>query len=552
MPFLLPARLRSAVRHLVTATEAYLAAAASVLFLVWTWLALTGRLARLDAHQPQQVLPTRSVLGQVAETISLLSHPFLALIVVAGLTAFSYHARMRRLALAFAVAAAGLLGTTVLALAIDRPRPATAFADSISAFGGAYPATHTTAMTVLAWVLVTLTRAHRRRTSLVAQWACLGLATVAATALSQWRMGLERPSDVIGGLLLGLAVANLALTIGGITPILAGWAHLGLPEAPVRKRAAVILNPTKFEDLSLLRRRVEAEVLSCGWEPTIWLETRPDDPGYSAARRTLEEGVDVVLVAGGDGTVRAVSSVLAGTGTPMALLPSGTGNLLARNLRVPLDTDAALRLALRGRAQAIDVVRVRASGPDGPVGGASGADAGGTGAGLGPGEHRFVVMAGIGLDARIMEDTSAELKKVIRSGAYAVAAVHHAVPEPFELTVTVDAAAPVTHQAVMALLGNVGTITGGMTLFRHATPTDGEVDLMLASPDRVADWARLGAQILTGRDQSGFTTRHGRRIVLETGTPVPFEVDGDPQGAVTRLEVTVEPGALRVVTPRRR
>lgn len=569
---MLPRRLRVLAHHLATAPEAYLAAGSTATFIIWTWLTLTGRLSHLDLHLPHQPMSARSVPGQISETVSLLTHPIFALLLIAGLAAFSFHARMRRLALAFTVSAIGVAGVTCASLAVGRPRPSSAFADSISAFGGAYPATHVAAMTILAWVLVTLTRAHRRRTSLVARWALVGLLTVVMTALAQWRMGLLRPSDIIGGALLGLAVANLSLAVGGITPILTGWAHLGLPEVRSEARAAVVLNPTKFEDLSLLRRRVEAEVLACGWQPTLWLETTPDDPGYQAARRALAEAVDLILVAGGDGTVRAVASTLAGSGIPMALLPSGTGNLLARNLRIPLDTDAALRLALQGRAQAIDVVRVRASGPDGPVPAgptqpeASGSLPPGQGevsdsqprvrtaeAGqLGAGEQRFVVMAGIGLDARIMADASAELKKVIRSGAYAVAAVQHAVPEPFTLTVTVDDAAAVTHQAVMALLGNVGTITGGMTLFRHATPTDGEVDLMVASPDRIYDWARLGAQILTGREQSGFTTSHGRRIVLETASPVPFEIDGDTQGMVTRLEATVEPGALRVIVPHRR
>lgn len=529
-------RLHRLFRHLLTAPEAYLASGSAALFVLWSWLTLSGRMSRLDTHLPTPPLRARSILGQISETVSLLSHPVFALLLIIALTVFSFHARMRRLALAFSVAALGVLALTGIGLVIDRPRPSGAFADSISAFGGAYPATHVAAMTILTWVLVTLTRAHRRRTSLVAQWALVGVCAVAATALSQWKMGLVYPSDVIGGLLLGLAIANLALAIGGIAPILAGWAHLGLPQQRTEARAAVVLNPTKFDDLSLLRRRVESEVLACGWQPTLWLETTPDDPGLDAARRACAEGVDLVLVAGGDGTVRAVASALAGTGVPMALLPTGTSNLLARNLRIPLDTDAALRLALRGRAQAIDVVHVRATagGPDSP------------GRQF---EERFVVMAGIGMDARIMETTSADLKKVIRSGAYAVAAVQHAVPDPFTLTVTVDDAPPVTHHAAMVLLGNVGTITGGMTLFREATPTDGEVDLMIASPDRVYDWARLGAKILTGRDQAGFTTTHGRRIVLTTAVPVPFEIDGDPRGAVSRLEVTVEPGAVRVVVP---
>ena len=246
---------------------------------------------------------------------------------------------------------------------------------------------------------------------------------------------------------------------------------------------------------------------AAGWLPTVWLETTPDDPGRSMARRALEAGVDLVMVAGGDGTVRAVSSELAGTEMPMALIPAGTGNLLARNLSVPLDTDAAIRLALHGRLQAM------------------------------------------GLDAQIMESTDLGLKKVIRSGAYAVAAVQNAVPDPFTATITLDDAPPVRRRMVMALMGNVGTITGGMTLFPRATPSDGLVDLLLASPGKVVDWARLGAQILTGQEMEGFTLTRARKVLIEADRPVPFELDGDTVGSTRTLRAEVEDGALHVVVP---
>ncbi len=285
-------------------------------------------------------------------------------------------------------------------------------------------------------------------------------------------------------------------------------------------------------DLSLLRRRVEAEVLSAGWEPTLWLETTPQDSGAKAARQALDEGVDLVMVVGGDGTVRAVCATLAGSQVPVALVPAGTGNLLARNLSVPLDTDSALRLALFGQTRRIDVVRLRAHGADGQVR-----------------QDRFVVMAGMGLDAQIMEDTDSDLKKLIRSGAYAVAAVSNAVPKPFTVSVALDGAPAQHREIVMALLGNVGTITAGMTLFPSAEPDDGRVDLMLASPERMTDWARLGAQILTGRELEGFNRTSARRVVLSSPSPVPYELDGDLAGKAVRLEAEVEPHALRVVAP---
>ena len=111
-------------------------------------------------------------------------------------------------------------------------------------------------------------------------------------------------------------------------------------DPPRQRRAAIVVNPTKFDALDehALRRRqayVAAVFRSHGWDDPLWLPTTPTETGGPQARRALAEGVDVVLAAGGDGTVRAVAQALAGTSTPMALLPAGTGNLLARNLGVP-------------------------------------------------------------------------------------------------------------------------------------------------------------------------------------------------------------------------
>ena len=497
-------------------------------FAVWTWLVLRGSLHDLDARLRPPALAPRSARGQLAESLSLLTHPVLVLIIVVGSVVFSLRQRMRRLALALSVGALGAAGQLVLSLVLDVPRPPTAFADSISHFGGAYPASHVTAVALGTWVLVTLVRARRRGPTSIVGWAAIGAGAVLLTAVVQWDMGLVDVSGIIGGLLLGGAITNLALAVGGIDhPLRSGWARLTRPRRVVNKRAAVIFNPVKFDDLSLLRRLVRAEVQRAGWRPGPWLETAPDDPGHRAARRALRAGVDLVVVAGGDGTVRAVCAELADTGTPVALLPAGTGNLLARNLSIPLDTDEAMRLALHGRTRAIDVVRCTWDG----------------------GEERFVVMAGLGLDARIMEDTNDDLKRVIRSGAYAVAAVHNAVPDPFAVTVALDDGEPETRSAVMALLGNVGTITAGMNLFPDASPDDGVIDLMLASPERVTDWARLGAQILSGKQMEGFTIRRARRVAITTDEPVPFELDGDTAGTTRSLRVEVEPRALQVVVP---
>ena len=518
--------------------EAVLCVAFALTFAIWTHLSAPGPLTpgadlhahsgltALDALLPAPSTQPRSAAGQLAEAFAILTHPLLLLAVIAAWVVYAYNARMRRLSVSLAIAAAGIPVQFLIAQSLTRPIPGTAFADSVSAFTHAYPNAHVTAMTLASWVLVTLARAHHHSTR-VAAGTVVGYAAVAVSAVGQWYMGLATLGDLVGGFLLGAAFANLALWVGGIDAILTSWVNSRLARASSEKRAAVIYNPTKFDDLSLLRRRVAAEVRAAGWRPTVWLETTPDDPGRSMAHRALEAGVDRVMVAGGDGTVRAVAAELAGTEMPMALVPAGTGNLLARNLSIPLDTDAAIRLALHGRVEAIDMVTCT----------------------FDDGEERFVVMAGMGLDAQIMESTDSGLKKVIRSGAYAVAAVQNAIPDPFTATITLDDESPVHRQMVMALMGNVGTITAGMTLFPRATPTDGMVDLLLASPDKVVDWARLGAQILTGQEMEGFTLTRARKVLIEADYPVPFELDGDTAGSTRTLRAEVDQGALRIVVP---
>jgi len=586
--------------------EDYVLVASCLGFVVWTALVGAGATGWLDHLRPSRLAP-RSVPGQIYEAVSLVTHPVIVFTAIGVAALVAYKRRMRRLAVALAATFITPAVGTAVSMWLSRTRPASAFADSISHQGYAYPAAHVVAVTIASWVLVTLTRAQRRPTSNIWAGSLLGVLVVLATCASQWLMGLSRISDILGGLLLGSAGAAAALRIGGIQAILASWGHLGLASRAVDRRAAVILNPTKLDDLSLLRRRVDSEVLSAGWRPTVWLETTAEDPGHAAARAALDAGVDLVLVAGGDGTVRVVASELAGTGVSMALLPSGTGNLLARNLSVPLDTDAALRLALTGRPRRIDVVTVStdAGTPDSGLpesglpgdslpGSSSTEAAGSLGAqalstpgpweadapgprvtavtsaeGPGPtgpdasspqgvaphlspaadGATRFTVMAGLGLDAQIMEDTNDGLKKVIRAGAYAVAAVQNAVPDPFTLTLRIDGGEPTTHQAVMALVGNVGTITRGMTLFPRAVPDDGVIDLLLANPSHVVSWAKLGTGLLTGMDVEGLDFFRARSIEMTLDRPVPFELDGDTAGVTRHLAVRVEPGVLSVIAP---
>ena len=144
--------------------------------------------------------------------------------------------------------------------------------------------------------------------------------------------------------LVVLAAAFLLGRRSGLRRSLSAARHLTHPanlsdgevSDSARYRAALIVNPTKT-DVRRLASVAEAICRFEGWSPPLVLETTVDDSGEGAATRALDEGVDVVIAAGGDGTIRAVASALAGTSTPMGIVPLGTGNLLARNIDLVLD-----------------------------------------------------------------------------------------------------------------------------------------------------------------------------------------------------------------------
>jgi YegS/Rv2252/BmrU family lipid kinase len=293
-------------------------------------------------------------------------------------------------------------------------------------------------------------------------------------------------------------------------------------------RAAVILNPIKVpEDF---RPTVEAALAEHDFTGTLWLETTEDDAGVTMAKRAIDETVDLVVVAGGDGTVRVVCGKLARTAIPVAVLPAGTGNLLARNLGISLDLKKALSEVLGGTDRRIDSVQVE---------------------GDELGTDRFVVMAGLGLDAAIIADAPDDLKKRVGWAAYIVSTLKN-LNHPFvTVEITIDDRPPITRRARTVVIGNVGTLQANIPLLPDALPDDNLIDLVVLAPRRLTHWPRLALSLVIKSLQEG---RHierftGRTIRLRTPTPVRRELDGDEIAAGTTLTASVDPEALVVRVP---
>ena len=294
------------------------------------------------------------------------------------------------------------------------------------------------------------------------------------------------------------------------------------------RRCAVIYNPTKVSDK--FHALVEEGLQRNGWSNTLWLETSAEDPGRTMTRQAVAEQVDLVIGAGGDGTIRYVADGLAHTGIPMGVVPAGTGNLLARNLNLPLEEVEAIEVALSGQLHLIDLVRITVD-DRAP-------------------EH-FAVMAGIGIDAMIMDETNEELKDKVGSAAYFVAAAKALGRLPIRLTVQLDNNRPVRRHAMLCVIGNVGTLRGNLTLIPGASPEDGLLDLYIASPRRFRHWLKVALRLITRRakkdDQVDQDMGKTVRIMIEGKDN--YQLDGDVVGESTTLFAEIQPGALAICVP---
>jgi YegS/Rv2252/BmrU family lipid kinase len=288
-----------------------------------------------------------------------------------------------------------------------------------------------------------------------------------------------------------------------------------------------VVNPTKVGAPNAFRRRAETFMSRSGWDPPLWLETTEEDPGVGMSKQAVDEGCEVVFVCGGDGTVMAAATALAGSGVPMAIVPFGTGNLLARNLGLPLDDEAsALRIGVHGATRQIDVGAIEGK--------------------------RFVVMAGLGFDAAIMRDAPERLKKTVGWPAYVVSGVKHMRGRRVSVTITIDDGEPIERRVRTVLVGNVGRLQGGLLLLPNARPDDGVLDIAVLAPRNAMDWARLTRRVVGRKDvpDRRMERFRGEHIVIAASRAQPRQLDGDLIEDAEVMDIQIEAGALAVRVPR--
>jgi YegS/Rv2252/BmrU family lipid kinase len=289
------------------------------------------------------------------------------------------------------------------------------------------------------------------------------------------------------------------------------------------RTVAVIFNPSKASDPDRTRREICDAVLAGGLPQPLWFDTTADDPGTSQCLQAIEDGAELVLVSGGDGTVMACVSALAGTDVPLAVLAAGTGNLLARNFGIPQGLADAVRVAAQGTSRRIDV-------------GVSGA-------------RRFVIMAGMGFDAQLLDDAPEQLKAKVGWLAYIVSAARHLREPRHAYTITLDDRQSLHVRGRGVLIGNVGKLQGGLPVLPDAVPDDGLLDVAVIRAKSLAGWAVLAVSVLLRRPSRKLETFQARTVVVECEDKLPTELDGEVIGDHARLEVAVEPRALLLRVP---
>ncbi|AEI10705.1 diacylglycerol/lipid kinase family protein [Cellulomonas gilvus] len=333
---------------------------------------------------------------------------------------------------------------------------------------------------------------------------------------------------------------------------------------------AFVANPSK-PDVPALRDAVERATADQGLPAPLWLETTVEDPGRGQARAALAQGADLVVAIGGDGTVRAVAEVLTGTHVAMAIVPLGTGNLLARNLDLPIgDPFAALEVAVRGADRAIDVGWLRVlryddeEGPREPRRPTARRAPDAAPAAPRPRDerdHLFLVIAGLGFDAAMVADADDGLKARMGWVAYFVAGIRHLHGRRNRVHVRIDDQPTTSTRLRSLLIGNCGRLPGGLTLLPDAVVDDGWLDVAaIDTRAGIAGWAQLfgevvlqGVGVKNGRARGIGRIDHTRardvRVVVPAGEYA--QVDGDIVGRVTEVTARVDPGALvvRVAAP---
>jgi diacylglycerol kinase (ATP) len=264
-----------------------------------------------------------------------------------------------------------------------------------------------------------------------------------------------------------------------------------------------------------------------GVDEPFWSEVPKSKYAPERVEHALKEGAELVFVWGGDGMVQRSIDRLAGSGVTLAIVPAGTANLFASSLDIPSDIEQAVEIGLNGRDRTLDVGKING--------------------------ERFAVMAGAGLDAHMIREADGGLKDRFGRLAYIWTASKSLRAEPFKAKIEINDELWYKGKASCVLLGNVGSLFGGIEAFDSARPDDGLLEVGVSNADGLGEWARTVARTAVGSTaKSPFVqVTKAKKIRVELDRKVAYELDGGDRAAAKVLKAKIESGAIVVRVPAR-
>ena len=293
-------------------------------------------------------------------------------------------------------------------------------------------------------------------------------------------------------------------------------------------KVVLIHNPEASRTKEAVVRSICNVFQSAGWVVEV---PGTEHPGRAEeiASESVSKGVDVIAVYGGDGTVHAVAGAV-GNEVPIGLIPGGTGNLLAGNLRVPRNPARAAKTIVEGVPHPIDLGRLVGS----------------------EGVRYFTVACGAGFDAELMAGTSGPAKRRWGMGAYVATAWEvlgrH---ETVSYTVSVDGTSFAVEAASVMVANCAEIIPPFLRLRPGITPDDGLLDVVVLNATGVLESAVVLWQLATGQSAKDGRVKHirGRQVTVESDHPRPVELDGESAGNTPFTAEVIE-GGINVIVPK--
>ena len=291
--------------------------------------------------------------------------------------------------------------------------------------------------------------------------------------------------------------------------------------------AVIIANPTSgFIPVQAGRLQDTLAFLqSHGWRVDLWYTQGPGD-GSELARKAVEQGADIVIAAGGDGTINDIIQGLVGSETALAVLPTGTVNVWAREMGIPLDAHGARQVLIDGQTRRVDVGCIN--------------------------ERYFLLMVGIGFDGEVTQ--AVEHKPLKRLGVlgYALAILWFGPGYKGFPVVVSNNGVVVKTRALQIFIGNTQLYAGAFKFTWQARCDDGLLDLCIVRKRSLPGRLIVLSDFILRRDQRRMWVRYDQftSIQIDTPKPVAYQIDGE-SGSHTPATLSVARRALKVIVPQK-